>query len=86
MAFKEEVKNAKKVTFAGLLKMWFLTLQEALLPEQWNRGFHMPRKRSFLGAPGVCTPYAELFDYAIIDKKSVFIPLADIKSAKKIDR
>lgn len=53
MAFKEEVKDAKKVTFAG--------------------------------APGVCTPYAELFAYAIRDKESVFIPLTDIQSAKKIE-
>ena len=41
LAFKEEVGDAKKVTFAG--------------------------------APGVCTPYAELFAYAIRDKESVFV-------------
>ena len=53
LAFKEEVRDAKKVTFAG--------------------------------APGVCTPYAELFAYAIRDKESVFITLTDIESAKKIE-
>lgn len=53
MAFKEEVADAKKVTFAG--------------------------------TPGVCTPLAELFAYSIRDKESVFITLADIKSAKRIE-
>lgn len=53
VAFKEEVKDAEKVTFAG--------------------------------APGVCTPYAELFAYAIRDKESVFITLTDIESARKIE-
>jgi hypothetical protein len=53
VAFKEEVKDAKKVTFAG--------------------------------APGVCTPFAELFAYAIRDKESVFITLTDIESARKIE-
>lgn len=53
LAFKDEVGDAKKVTFAG--------------------------------APGVCTPYAELFAYAIRDKESVFITLTNIESAKKIE-
>jgi len=53
MAFKEEIKDARKVTFAG--------------------------------APGVCTPYAELFAYAVRDKESVFITLTDIESARKIE-
>ena len=53
LAFKEEISDAKKVTFVG--------------------------------APGVCTPFAELFAYAIRDKESVFITLTDIQSAKKIE-
>lgn len=53
MAFKEEVKDAKKVTFAG--------------------------------APGVCTPFAELFAYAIRDKECVFVTLTDVKSARKME-
>ena len=53
MAFKEEVTNAKKVTFAG--------------------------------APGVCTPFAELFAYAIRDKESVFVTLTDVENARKIE-
>ncbi|MGF7117558.1 DUF2124 family protein [Methanobacterium oryzae] len=52
VAFKEEVKDAKKVTFAGV--------------------------------PGVCTPFAELFAYAIRDKECAFITLTDIKSTRRI--
>ncbi len=39
----------------------------------------------FAGAPGVCTPFAELFAYAVRDKESVFITLTDIESARKIE-
>ncbi|NYB27583.1 MAG: DUF2124 domain-containing protein [Methanobacteriaceae archaeon] len=53
MAFKEEVADAKKITFAG--------------------------------APGVCTPFAELFAYAVRDKESVFVALTDISSARKLE-
>ena len=53
MAFKAEVADAGKVTFAG--------------------------------APGICTPFAELFAYAIRDKVCVFITLTDIKSARKME-
>ena len=53
MAFKEEVADAEKVTFAG--------------------------------SPGVCTPFAELFAYAIRDKETAFITLTDINSARKIE-
>jgi hypothetical protein len=53
MAFKEEVADAKKITFAG--------------------------------APGVCTPFAELFAYAVRDKESVFVTLTDIGSARKLE-
>jgi hypothetical protein len=53
MAFKNEVEDAEKVTFAGL--------------------------------PGVCTPFAELFAYAIRDKESVFITGVDVKTARKLE-
>jgi hypothetical protein len=53
MAFKEEVSDSKKITFAG--------------------------------APGVCTPFAELFAYAVRDKESVFITLTDVDSARKLE-
>ena len=42
-------------------------------------------KVTFVGSPGVCTPFAELFAYAIRDKESVFITLTDINSARKIE-
>lgn len=53
MAFKKEVEDAEKVTFAGL--------------------------------PGVCTPFAELFAYAIRDKESVFITGVDVKTTRKLE-
>lgn len=36
------------------------------------------QKITFIGSPGVCTPFAELLAYAIRDKESHFIPLLDI--------
>ena len=36
------------------------------------------QKITFVGSPGVCTPFAELLAYAIRDKESHFIPLLDI--------
>lgn len=55
------------------------------LPEHRNRGFRMPRKRSFPWIPGVCTPFAELFAYVIRDKESIFLPLTNIDKARKIE-
>ena len=40
---------------------------------------------TFVGAPGVCTPFAELFAYAVRDKKSCFITLTDINSARAFE-
>lgn len=42
-------------------------------------------KITFIGAPGVCTPFAELFAYAVRDKKSCFITLTDIDSARSLE-
>lgn len=42
-------------------------------------------KVTFVGVPGVCTPFAELFAYAIRDKESVFISGNNIGSAKKLE-
>ncbi len=53
LAFREEVKNARKITFIGM--------------------------------PGVCSPFAELFAYVVRDKESVFIRGTDITSAKKME-
>ncbi|HSO24992.1 MAG TPA: DUF2124 family protein [Methanobacteriaceae archaeon] len=40
---------------------------------------------TFVGAPGVCTPFAELFAYSVRDKKSCFITLTDINSARAFE-
>lgn len=40
---------------------------------------------TFVGVPGVCTPFAELFAYAVRDKKSCFITLTDINSARSFE-
>lgn len=43
------------------------------------------QKIAFAGVPGVCTPFAELFAYAVRDKESVFITLTDIDSTRKLE-
>jgi hypothetical protein len=53
LAFREEVKEARKITFIGM--------------------------------PGVCSPFAELFAYVVRDKESVFITGTDVTSAKKLE-
>ena len=53
LKFREEVKDAEKVTFIGM--------------------------------PGVCSPFALLFAYVIKEKESVFITGTDIKSARKME-
>ena len=52
LAFREEVKDAKKITFIGM--------------------------------PGVCSPFALLFAFVVKEKESIFITGTDITSAKKI--
>lgn len=42
-------------------------------------------KVTFVGIPGVCSPFAELFAYVIRDKKSVFIGKTDKENARKIE-
>jgi len=42
-------------------------------------------KVTFLGMPGVCSPFAELFAYVIREKESVFITGTDITTARKIE-
>lgn len=42
-------------------------------------------KVTFVGIPGVCSPFAELFAYVIRDKDSVFMAKTDPKTAKKIE-
>lgn len=43
-------------------------------------------KVTFVGIPGVCSPFAELFAYVIRDKESVFMSKTDLDSARKIER
>ncbi len=42
-------------------------------------------KVTFIGMPGVCSPFAMLFAYAIKEKESVFITGTDIKSARNME-
>jgi hypothetical protein len=42
-------------------------------------------KVTFLGMPGVCSPFAELFAYVIREKESVFITGTDITTARKME-
>ena len=35
------------------------------------------QKITFVGSPGVCTPFAELLAYAVRDRQTYFIPLLD---------
>ena len=53
LAFREEVKEAEKITFIGM--------------------------------PGVCSPFAMLFAYVVKEKESVFITGTDVKSARKME-
>ncbi len=52
LEFREEVKDAEKITFIGM--------------------------------PGVCSPFALLFAYVVKEKESVFITGTDVKSARKL--
>ena len=36
------------------------------------------KKITYIGSPGVCTPFAEFLAYAVRDKENHFIPLLDI--------
>lgn len=36
------------------------------------------QKITFVGSPGVCTPFAEFLAYSVRDKETCFIPLLDI--------
>lgn len=38
----------------------------------------------FAGVPGVCTPFAQLFAYAVRDKENLFIPSTDFERARTL--
>ena len=42
-------------------------------------------KITFVGSPGVCTPFAELQAYAVRDKETHFIPLLDIDDCHQFE-
>ena len=43
------------------------------------------QKITFVGSPGVCTPFAELLAYAVRDKETHFIPLLDIDDCHQFE-
>lgn len=43
------------------------------------------KKITFLGSPGVCTPFAELLAYAVRDIETNFVPLTDIENCHQFD-
>lgn len=42
-------------------------------------------KITFIGSPGVCTPFAELLAYTVRDKETHFIPLLDIGDCHRFE-
>jgi hypothetical protein len=42
-------------------------------------------KITFIGSPGVCTPFAELLAYTVRDKETHFIPLLDSNDCHKFE-
>ena len=43
------------------------------------------QKITFVGSPGVCTPFAEFLAYAVRDKENHFIPLLDIDECHEFE-
>ena len=44
------------------------------------------QKITFVGSPGVCTPFAEFLAYSVRDKETCFIPLLDIDECHEFER
>ncbi|WP_295589865.1 DUF2124 domain-containing protein [uncultured Methanobrevibacter sp.] len=42
-------------------------------------------KITFIGSPGVCTPFAEFLAYSVRDKENYFIPLLDIDDCHEFE-
>ena len=42
-------------------------------------------KITFIGSPGVCTPFAEFLAYSVRDKETHFIPLLDIDDCHQFE-
>lgn len=43
------------------------------------------QKITFVGSPGVCTPFAELLAYAVRDRQTHFIPLLDVDDCHQFE-
>lgn len=43
------------------------------------------QKITFIGSPGVCTPFAEFMAYAVRDRQNHFIPLLDIAECHEFE-
>ncbi|WP_305512872.1 DUF2124 domain-containing protein [Methanobrevibacter sp. V14] len=43
------------------------------------------QKITYIGSPGVCTPFAEFMAYAVRDKENHFIPLLDIEECHEFE-
>ena len=43
------------------------------------------KKITYVGSPGVCTPFAEFLAYAVRDKENHFIPLLDINDCHEFE-
>lgn len=44
------------------------------------------QKITFVGSPGVCTPFAEFLAYSVRDKETCFVPLLDIEECHEFER
>ena len=42
-------------------------------------------KITFIGSPGLCTPFAEFLSFGVIDKETHFIPLLDIENCHEFE-
>ncbi|MCQ2970944.1 hypothetical protein SAMN05216439_1340 [Methanobrevibacter gottschalkii] len=43
------------------------------------------KKITYIGSPGVCTPFAELLAYSVRDKENHFIPLVNVDDCHKFE-
>ena len=43
------------------------------------------QKITFVGSPGVCTPFAELLAYTVRDRETYFIPLLDVDDCHRFE-
>ena len=51
----------------------------------FNKEVGDAQKITFVGSPGVCTPFAEFLAYAVRDKENHFIPLLDIDECHEFE-